>query len=341
MPSRLPMIAARSLGAMPQFALSALGEKRTLAAMQHSGLPVELIDRRDGYIPEHALAEFVGHLARALGQDGLGLFWAPYLTVADYGKWGSYVLSAPDLRSSLERGANVMPIHSNVDRTYLREQSGMAIYTYDFGLRAHPSYPDLAYSAVSYVLSIPRHYLGATWSPTAIEFDIPKGQGNILADETFGCGTTFGHKRLRIRFPQAVLDTPRPDIHDRQVVTRQDILRDVGDEVPNSFIHSVRLTLFRQLADQNLSADKLALTLGIGIRTLQRKLHGEGTSIRDIMNHVRMERARELLALEDASVTSVATALGYSSPNNFSRAFAAQNDLSPQSYAKLVRKQMR
>lgn len=81
--------------------------------------------------------------------------------------------------------------------------------------------------------------------------------------------------------------------------------------------------------------DRTALLLGTSVRTLQRHLNEEGVSFRMLVNDVRMQRARELLGLKGTSVTTVATVLGYSSPNNFSRAFSTRFGMSPRHAQKL------
>ena len=205
-----PMISAKSLGAMPRFAAAELGEKRAGHALMAAGLPLHFLEGTDGYIPEHSLAEFIGDVSRRLGHDGLGLLWAPYLTVADYGAWGRYVLTAPDLGTALSRARQEMQFHSNTDRVRMRVGARLVVYSYEFGLKGHPSYPDIAYSAVAVVLSIPRHFLGSGWAPLPIEFDFPRPAQGFKVEESFGCPVTFGHENLRIFLPRHLLSVPNP-----------------------------------------------------------------------------------------------------------------------------------
>lgn len=162
------MISAKSLGAMPQFAVAEIGEKGTVQAFESAGLPLHFIEAQDGCIPEHSLAEFIEDVSRRLGYDGLRLLWAPHLTVADYGAWGRQVLTVPDLENALRRAEQEMQLHSNADRVHMHIGPNVVSYSYTFGLKEHPSYSNFAYSAIAYILSIHRHFLGIGWAPLRI-----------------------------------------------------------------------------------------------------------------------------------------------------------------------------
>ncbi len=57
-----------------------------------------------------------------------------------------------------------------------------------------------------------------------------------------------------------------------------------------------------------------------------------GSAPIDYFIHLRMERARELLAGTSASVKEIAAALGYNDPFYFSRAFKLVNRMAPTTY---------
>ncbi|WP_037311512.1 AraC family transcriptional regulator ligand-binding domain-containing protein [Ruegeria halocynthiae] len=256
------MITAKALGAMPDFAIAVLGERKTLRLLSDAGLAENLIRERLGYIPENALCEFVTGIGRALGEEHLGLLFSPYLTVEDYGAWGKFVLSAPDLGTALLRAQREMRLHSNTDRVEFVNQGNTISYAYEFGLKHHPSYPDMAYSAVAAMLSIPRSYLGQSWSPLRIEFDFPEECGSVQAEGTFGCPTLFDRPKLRLVFPKSVLTAPALKSDLAMPVTRSDIIRERLSP-PANMLQSIRAVLDMQIADRDASLERLAHAIGI------------------------------------------------------------------------------
>jgi len=325
------MISTKALGAMPAFAVSELGEKKAFHLLSAAGLSDRYLSEKEGYIPENALCEFVAGVGRELGEDNLGLLFAPFLTVADYGVWGDFVLSAPDLGTALLRAQKLMHLHSSTDRVEFLVLGGAVSYSYEFGLKSHDSYPDIAASAVAAMLSIPKHYLGQIWCPSHIEFDFPSGQNCTIAEETFGCPVSFDGSRLRLVFDATCLSTPLPSHHVSRPTTPGDILRE-RSRPPATLINSISTVVDQHVADGNASLDRLAHTIGVGPRRLQRHLRKCGTNFRAVLTKSRMERAVELLVLKGSSVQNVSEALGYGEPGNFTRAFTQRFGVSPSRY---------
>lgn len=326
------MITAKALGAMPAFAMAEMGEKKTLGLLSQVGLAEQFIEDRHGYITEHALCEFVHGISRALGEDRLGLLFSPYLTVADYGAWGRYVLSAPDLETALLRAQREMGLHSNTDRVEFECRGNIVTYTYKFGHKHHVSYPDMAYSAVAAMMSIPRAYLGQGWSPTKIEFDVPSERGSAHAQETFGCPVLFNRAQLRLVFPSSDLGARRSKLGPKMLTTRGDIVRERSGP-PITLLHSIRAVVDMQVADRNVSLERLAQAMDIGPRSVQRQLAIYGTNFREVLKAARMDRACELLKLKGSTVAEVADTLGYREPGNFTRAFTQYFGASPTRYS--------
>jgi len=330
--AKTPVISAKALGAMPQFALGELGEKGAYKALSSAGLPIHFLENRDGYIPEVAMANFVSEVARALGQDGLALLWAPLITVRDYGVWDDFILSAATLDAALRRGQGVMPFHSNTDSVHLNVHGALAEYQYYFGLRDHSAYPDIAYTALASMLSIFRQYLGATWAPVRINMDIPKPTVANIVRETFGCPIQYMSKNLSIIFYSKDLAARNLVSREPRQTTLQDIIRERADGPPRCLSSLVRSVLHQRIATPEFNLETTAITLDIGPRKLQRELEKEGMTFRSIMNKVRAERAIELLSLPGQSVGRVSSDLGYTSPTNFRRALKKETGLAPANY---------
>jgi AraC-like DNA-binding protein len=68
------------------------------------------------------------------------------------------------------------------------------------------------------------------------------------------------------------------------------------------------------------------------VRSLQRRLGKENTNFRELGNLMRLDRAMELMRLGQNSVAEIASLLGYSSSNNFSRAFRTRVGTTPSEY---------
>ncbi|EON93219.1 transcriptional regulator, AraC family protein [Marinobacter lipolyticus SM19] len=82
------------------------------------------------------------------------------------------------------------------------------------------------------------------------------------------------------------------------------------------------------------SIEEVAGKLNVTPRTLQRRLQAEGVVFRELVESIRQQHARRLLAVRQKSIGQVSDLLGYSDVTNFSRAFRRWTGCSPRDYMK-------
>jgi len=329
------MISAKALGAMPHFVLHAAGSRALDRALTQAELPHRFINQRDGYIPENSLATFVSSAARSVGCENIGVMWAPSLTVADYGAWGRYVLSAPTLGTALRRSERAMPFHSSTDKATLNVVGAKAFMRYQFSLPDHRAYTDIAFLAIGAVLSIFRFYLGSTWSPDTIWVDRPQPPHGENVEATFGCRCHWNSHHLAIEFATELLQTEIPALDRVSPATMQDIARERQSGPPKTFAGRAEAVIRSQIDENRLSIERAAMILDTGVRTMQRRLAVENTNFRSLTNRILIDRAKELILQKQYTITQLASHLGYDSSNNFTRAFKEQTGLTPTQFWKL------
>jgi AraC-like DNA-binding protein len=82
-----------------------------------------------------------------------------------------------------------------------------------------------------------------------------------------------------------------------------------------------------------IDLNDLASRLGVGPRSLQRALIGEGTNFRELVDEARVDAAAHLLMVRpDLSVKEVAIRIGFGGTSAFARAFRRRTGLSPSDY---------
>lgn len=72
--------------------------------------------------------------------------------------------------------------------------------------------------------------------------------------------------------------------------------------------------------------------MGLHVRTLRRRLAGEGVAYEGLVDEVRSTLAEELLKVTSLSLEEVAQRLGYSEPPAFTRAFRRWHGMPPSVY---------
>ena len=135
---------------------------------------------------------------------------------------------------------------------------------------------------------------------------------------------------VRISLDAALLDTPLAMANPRAMRAAEErckaMLRQTGAR--RRWSEWCRMML-RESEDSRPTLEQLAGFVNISARTLARYLDAENTSFRDLSLQVRTERARQLLAQGNLSVTQIAYRLGYTDVASFVRSFRAQTGRTP------------
>ena len=97
-------------------------------------------------------------------------------------------------------------------------------------------------------------------------------------------------------------------------------------------IHHVEEMMRNQLGASGFNEAKLAGQLGMSLRSLQRRLKGQGCSYSSIIAKMKHEVACDRLRNSSESVRVIGKALGYADSSNFSRAFQRWEGCSPSDF---------
>ncbi len=156
--------------------------------------------------------------------------------------------------------------------------------------------------------------------------------------EFFGCDVVGG-EAYEVAF--SAFDARRPFLtrNDEMWETFQPGLRRRAVEAGEfrSTRAEVEEALFVLLPSGRSAMSDVASELGIGARTLQRRLAAEGTSWLDVLNGTRERLARHYFASTELNATEIGFLLGFADPNSLFRAFHRWTGTTPESWRSEVR----
>lgn len=97
-----------------------------------------------------------------------------------------------------------------------------------------------------------------------------------------------------------------------------------------TFAERTRAVLLEALPSGQLAMDQVARRLAVSSRTLQRRLSGEGTSFKRVVDATRESLARHYLGRTKLSVSEIAFLLGFDEATSFFRAFQRWTGTTPE-----------
>ncbi|HXD38387.1 MAG TPA: AraC family transcriptional regulator [Rhodanobacter sp.] len=180
---------------------------------------------------------------------------------------------------------------------------------------------------------IARELVGPELRPVRLELAYPRP---AYADEytaLFGCESRFDAPRCRLLIDTQWLPRPLPGYNpltakQALALCAQQRTPDGGE--PHQEIVAAVERLLRSRLAQQPKLNEVARTLNLSERSLRRKLAESGRIFREIHDRVRAERALQLLQAGALSVADVGSAVGFSDPREFRRAFKRWTGMPPQ-----------
>lgn len=175
---------------------------------------------------------------------------------------------------------------------------------------------------------------GANMQPESIDMPYPQPPEAAAYAAHFGCPVRFGqsearlwmrNEHLQFRFP-----TADPVAHAMYRAQCDQLLHDQqasGDRL------SDRITTHLQMFIEHYpKTEDVARSFDLSERSMRRRLQEEGTSFRELMTAVRMQKAQQLLQQSQLPIERVAQQLGYAEAAAFIHAFVRWAGCSPSAY---------
>jgi AraC-like DNA-binding protein len=252
----------------------------------------------------------------------------------EYGAFGLAWKSAPNLRGSYIRSERYGHVLGNAETYSLQQSEDGWFFNLEksgdgtLGMRLSNEASMAAVHVISHEVST------RPFQPQAIYFKhSPRGDLSVY-EEHFGCPVLFETGRDALLVSEESLDAPNrlgdetiAHFFDRHLEEQLAALtHDQGLE------HNVRRAVARVLSEGVPTLSSIASELGLGSRTLQRRLSDAGQSFQGVVDQTRKELAQRLLRETDYSLAEIAFLTGFSEQSAFTRAFKRWASQTPRSY---------
>ena len=280
----------------------------------------------------YATAARLGEAALEItGDESFGLHLAT--DVRDVGSYDAgtlLLMASPTVRVALERMVAYQRYWGDGDRaTLVRAHGGITIRYRVPG--AEGAYARHADECAMAEMTIGVQVLtGRPLRPRLVRFRHAAPRSREEHDAMFACPIEFQASHTEISFDDAVLDTPMQHANDVFFgIFEQQVDRALARlPVATRTSEAVRATVRGALAGGGCTLAGTARALGVSTRTMQRRLHAEGTSFAELVDALRRVMAVAYLE-RGVPIQEVASLLGYGDATAFHHAFRRWTGSSP------------
>ena len=284
-----------------------------------------------GSVPLSSFVAFLEGAAGVAQDETIGARIGADLTAGDMGPVG-IVLSLSD---SIETGISRFVRYTNAlqggtESQWIRNGS-LWVFTYRLtDQNIWPRRQDAEFSLASLV-QVVRNNFRSRWTPREIHFEHDAPADSAPLERLFRCPVKFSQPINRMIIDRddctALVRTEDPAL----LAALERHVSDIIGAAPDgaTIRDTVTALIDADLGVTPVTIDRVAAAVSMSPRTLQRHLAQDGTSFRDLLEHIRFERARMLLSQPRAKVAHVAEALGYGDPTAFWRAYTGWTGEAP------------
>lgn len=299
------------------------------ALLRRAGLHSSLFDQDKVYVTTAQLFALWRSVGEMSSDPAIGLKLGGETRLARSHPAGIALLCSRTLQDALERLARykqlTCPEEIRVDRG---PQEASVEFFY---VEAAEPQPDLLVDMVlSWILSVGRHGTNGRITPLRIDL-VRSVENRTLLGSHFGCRVCFKANRNALIFRSNDLDWPF-------VTHNEEVLNLIGTHLESelkaklpsvNIAEQVKQILSRSLAGRRPALRDVAKELGVGTRTLQRRLLGAGLTFQHLVEVTRRDLARHYLRQPAVELNETAFLLGFEDANSFFRAFQIWEGTSP------------
>lgn len=187
---------------------------------------------------------------------------------------------------------------------------------------------------ISTLLNWLRQLCGTEMQITAIALPFPATQYAAQYRQQWRSDIEFNANECSVQFHSKWLDE---GLHNTNPHILNMMKREVEEQYrklarSGSLSERIRKAFLQNKIRLNANQQEVADYFHISARTLNRHLHREGTSLKQIVTDVRIETARQLLTSSDDSIEQIALSIGLSGRRTLDRIFIKEMNMSPAQY---------
>ena len=334
-------------GSSPQTVIAAAGRRLEEFAAQRQiklapfaesvGLDVADFSRFGARVNLEAFMRLLHLLEIVSSDDCFGLRYAQFFQQGDSGAFGFAILNAPTLREALRIYGTYQPLVADSSLFEMAEDGSDTTIRWRYSrLIDYPhQYSDFRAGLLVKVL---RGFLGEDWTPRRTELMRGRPKDGALHRSFFGSALSFETAHNAIWFPAAVLDTRSgtddPRLFEMMEASCQQALQALGPGRDLRLQAAEQIVHLLPEGEANLTS--VARALGLGERSLQRRLGELETSFEKLVEQTRRDLSDRLLA-GDTPLAEISYLCGYSNASAYSRAARAWYGMAPQAMRQQLR----
>lgn len=285
------------------------------------GLTLAQFDEPDYTLSFHTRSQLLARCAQASRCAHFGLLVGQRAGLGSFGLLGYLMQSAPDLRTALTLGVRHFRLHNPNSTSSLVVRRSVATFShtlFELGVEGRAQVIDLS---VGVMVGVVHALRGPGASPIEVRVAHARPRSVAPFREFVRAPVIFDTPDTAVVIPASWLDQPLPTADPMLHQLMKHRVAELQSQAGEALASQLRRVLPALIDARSAVVSEAAARLGIGARTLNRRLAAEGTTFARLRDETRHLMAVQLLRGTRLHAAEIAEKLGYANSSAFTSAF--------------------
>lgn len=297
--------------------------------LRSAGIDANTLANRDLRLPADAVVGLLETSAELSGRSDFALRIAEARRITDFGAISLLIMHQPTLRDVLTTLTRHLNTLNEALALHVVDNGELAIIKEELVV----DYPGPKTQCVELIVGamygLLRNLLGDDWRPLSVHFTHAAPADLATHRRFLKCNIEFESDFNGIVLPVWELQQPNRTGNPALANYAQQYLDTMQPDAPKSVIKEAQKAIYLLLPLGNASIARVARTLGMHERTLQRRLAAQGQEFSDLVKEARRDLALRYISDKRHSITRISETLGYGQLSSFTRWFSGEFGVSP------------
>lgn len=299
-------------------------------------ITAELLNDNGGFISGEQFQSLIAHLLEASNDDLFGLHTAKFVQPFSYSVLGYITMNCETLGQAIEKIQPYEKLVGDMGTTELTQ------HQQSFKITWHCQYPNptvkrhMTDNCLASWFTFARYLTNSELGPKTILLTRakPSAQQDQEYRDLFGCPVHYQQSEDAIVFDASFLALPL-DKGDQQLLPileshAETIVTQLSEK--SDLVAEVCTLIARQLTMGKFKQADIAEAMGLGYKTLQRRLKEQQTSFQSLLDQTRLQLAEQGLKQAKPDIDALSIQLGFTETRSFFRWFKKLTKMTPGDY---------
>ena len=293
------------------------------------GLTRVYFDDAENTVPAVVVGRMFRRIVEVTGCDHLGVLLGRPITLSAMGAVGVLMQASPSVAHAIEVMGKHFHVHDRGAQLSVEAGGNVVRLCYRITARDVDMLEEIYTLAAMGGLGFLRGLCGKGWRPLEFELPFRRPRAVDTLRKALGVPLKFDAEQLKMIFPASDLARPLPSADPLLYRMMAERIEQLEAQQRRDLVGRVRDVMQTVIFLEASRASIVASRMGMSLRTLNRRLRAEGTSLQEIRDDVTAAAACQLLGNTDKTASEVALILGYSDSSAFTRAFRRWRGVAP------------